>query len=109
MTAAFSLGGTKRVVTDIANGLISEGHEVTIMTHENRIVENRFLYGLRPEVKVDFLNIHDYIDNHTNTVPTILRKSVLSLNTKSGLLNKPCCTEFLARAILPEKSRVRLA
>ena len=43
ITKIFDLGGTKRVVSLLANELVKE-HEVTIMTYEDRFREDRTMY-----------------------------------------------------------------
>ena len=45
ITKIFDLGGTKRVVSLLANELVKE-HEVTIMTYEDRFREDRTMYHL---------------------------------------------------------------
>lgn len=46
VTKIFSLGGTKRVVTLLANEHVKE-HDVTIMTYEDRFKEDRNMYHLK--------------------------------------------------------------
>ena len=51
MTKIFDLGGTKRVVSLLANELVKE-HDVTIMTYEDRFLEDRTMYHLSEEIDV---------------------------------------------------------
>lgn len=108
MTKYFSLGGTKRVVTLIANEL-SQRHEVTIMCHQNRMKEDREMYGLSPRVNVDFLNIYDYVDDYRRNPHTLFRKFCRETNKSIGWLNRDRSSGLLAEAIFPENARISLA
>ena len=44
-TKIFDLGGTKRVVTLLANELVKE-HDVTIMVYQDRFKEDRNMYHM---------------------------------------------------------------
>ena len=47
----FSLGGTKRVVSVLANELLKE-HDVTIMVYQDRFKENRNMYHMSEDIDV---------------------------------------------------------
>ena len=53
-TKIFDLGGTKRVVTLLANELVKE-HDVTIMIYQDRFKEDRNMYHMSEDIKVDFM------------------------------------------------------
>ena len=55
-TKIFDLGGTKRVVTLLANELVKE-HDVTIMVYQDRFKEDRNMYHMSEDIKVDFIDI----------------------------------------------------
>lgn len=106
--SVFSLGGTKRVVTLIANEL-SKQHDVTIMTQENRIKENRLLYQLDSAVKIDFLNIFDFEDGYHFSLSAFRNKAIKKINHKTGAYNDPKKNKVLAEAIFSEAGRKKLA
>lgn len=109
MTSLFSLGGTKRVVTLLANEL-SKTHDVTIMCFENRMNENRDMYGLDERVKMDYLNIYEYVDDHQRDTASVRRAIVRKINKHTGFFNKAgwrC--EKLGEAIFPAEAREGLS
>ena len=53
-TKIFDLGGTKRVVTLLANELVKE-HDVTIMVYQDRFKEDRNMYHMSEDIKVDLI------------------------------------------------------
>ena len=55
-TKIFDLGGTKRVVTLLANELVKE-HDVTIMVYQDRFKEDRNMYHMSEDIKGDLLII----------------------------------------------------
>ena len=64
-TSIFELGGIKRVTTILANELVKE-HDVSIVTFEKRSQENRAMYGLSQQIKVEFARGKDLKDNRFN-------------------------------------------
>ena len=61
ITKIFDLGGTKRVVSLLANELVKE-HEVTIMTYEDRFREDRTMYHLSDALISDYSSVAiDYL------------------------------------------------
>ena len=65
MTKIFDLGGTKRVVSLLANELVKE-HDVTIMTYEDRFLEDRTMYHLSEDIDVDFIDNNHFVNRHWN-------------------------------------------
>lgn len=62
-TKIFDLGGTKRVVTLLANELVKE-HDVTIMVYEDRFKEDRNMYHMSEDIKVDFIDNDFFVNRH---------------------------------------------
>ena len=108
INSLFTLGGTKRVVTLIANELSKE-HDVTIMCNESRHKEDRSMYNLNARVKVDFINIHEYADFDKRDFKTLRRKIIRKLNNKTGYFNTPYRCDKLGDALFPEEGRSSLA
>ena len=63
VTKIFDLGGTKRVVTLLANELVKE-HDVTIMVYQDRFREDRTMYHMSEDIKVDFIDNDAFVDRH---------------------------------------------
>ena len=103
VTKIFDLGGTKRVVTLLANELVKE-HDVTIMTYEDRFREDRTMYHLSEDIKVDFIDNDMFVNRH-HTPAFCFRFLVKKLNEKYGIFNKKCFNHLLAEAIFPKKTR----
>lgn len=85
VTEIFKLGGTKRVVTVLANALAKE-HDVTIMTYDSRFDENRTMYNMDEAVKVDFIDNYNFKDYRHN-YNFFKRKLVIHKNRKSNSYN----------------------
>ena len=62
-TKIFDLGGTKRVVTLLANELVKE-HDVTIMVYQDRFKEDRNMYHMSEDIKVDFIDNNEFVNRH---------------------------------------------
>lgn len=103
VTKIFDLGGTKRVVTLLANELVKE-HDVTIMTYEDRFREDRTMYHLSEDIKVDFIDNDMFVNRH-HTPAFCFRFLVKKLNEQYGIFNKKCFNSLLAEAIFPKKTR----
>lgn len=103
ITKIFDLGGTKRVVSLLANELVKE-HEVTIMTYEDRFREDRTMYHLSEDINVDFIDNSQFVNKH-HTPAFCARYLVKKLNDRSGLFNKKSLNPILAEAIFPKKTR----
>lgn len=103
VTKIFDLGGTKRVVTLLANELVKE-HDVTIMTYEDRFREDRNMYHLSEDIKVDFIDNDMFVNRH-HTPAFCFRFLVKKLNERYGIFNKKCFNSLLAEAIFPKKTR----
>lgn len=99
----FTLGGTKRVVTVLANELIKE-HDVTIMTYQDRFRENRNMYHMSEDINVDFIDNNDFISRRW-TPASWFRDTVLDLNEKHGIFNKKKYNHLLANSLYPRKVR----
>lgn len=103
MTKIFDLGGTKRVVSLLANELVKE-HDVTIMTYEDRFLEDRTMYHLSEDIDVDFIDNNHFVNRHWNFA-FAKRYLVKKLNDKFGIFNKKCFNDLLAESIFPKKTR----
>ena len=102
-TKIFDLGGTKRVVTLLANELVKE-HDVTIMVYQDRFKEDRNMYHMSEDIKVDFIDNSEFVNRH-HTPAFCLRYLVRKLNAKYGIFNKEKYNDILADAIFPKKTR----
>ena len=102
-TKIFDLGGTKRVVTLLANELVKE-HDVTIMVYQDRFKEDRNMYHMSEDIKVDFIDNNEFVNRH-HTPAFCWRYLVRKLNAKYGTFNKPKYNDILADAIFPKKTR----
>lgn len=102
-TKIFDLGGTKRVVTLLANELVKE-HDVTIMVYEDRFKEDRNMYHMSEDIKVDFID-NDFFVNRHHTPAFCWRYLVRKLNNKWGIFNHEKLNSVLADAIFPQKTQ----
>jgi len=102
----FLLGGTKRVITVVANELIKTNN-VTIMTHDIPENENREMYGLDERIAVDYVDINDYRDNKASA-GKYMRSVVKVLNNKTGFFNKRGSVELLKNSLMPKKLQKKL-
>ena len=102
-TKIFDLGGTKRVVTLLANELVKE-HDVTIMIYQDRFKEDRNMYHMSEDIKVDFIDNSKFVNRH-HTPAFCWRYLVQKLNAKYGIFNKERFNDILADAIFPKKTR----
>ena len=102
-TKIFDLGGTKRVVTLLANELVKE-HDVTIMIYQDRFKEDRNMYHMSEDIKVDFIDNSEFVNRH-HTPAFCWRYLVQKLNAKYGIFNKERFNDILADAIFPKKTR----
>lgn len=103
ITKIFDLGGTKRVVTLLANELVKE-HDVTIMVYQDRMKEDRNMYHMSEDIKVDFIDNNEFVNRH-KTLANMLRSLVRVGNNKTGFFNKKCFNHVLEEAIFPKKTR----
>lgn len=103
ITKIFDLGGTKRVVTLLANELVKE-HDVTIMVYQDRMKEDRNMYHMSEDIKVDFIDNNEFVNRH-KTPANLFRSFVRVMNNKTGFFNKECFNNVLADAIFPRKTR----
>ena len=103
MTKIFDLGGTKRVVSLLANELVKE-HDVTIMTYEDRFAEDRNMYPLSEDSNVEFIDNNHVVNRH-HTPAFTKRYLVKKLNDKFGIFNKKSFNNLLAESIFPKKTR----
>lgn len=105
VTKIFELGGTKRVVTLLANELAKE-HDVTIMCYDDRMAENRRMYNMSEDIKVDFIDNENFVNRHRT--PAFIKRSVIKrLNNKFATFNKAKYTKLLADAIFPKYTQDR--
>ena len=103
----FRLGGTKRVITVLANELI-ENNEITIMTHDTPDMENREMYGLDERIRIDYVPEGAYTDR-AHTPSRYFRSAIRVLNNKTGCFNHSWCVEFLKNAFFSRKLQQKLA
>ena len=103
VTKIFDLGGTKRVVTLLANELVKE-HDVTIMVYQDRFREDRTMYHMSEDIKVDFIDNDDFVNRH-HTPAFCARFLIKKLNDKYGIFNKKCFNHLLGDALFPRKTR----
>lgn len=102
-TKIFDLGGTKRVVTLLANELVKE-HDVTIMVYQDRFRENRNMYHMSEDIKIDFIDNFDFVNRHW-TPKFGYRFLVKRMNKKHGWFNSKRCNHILADAIFPKETQ----
>ena len=102
-TKIFDLGGTKRVVTLLANELVKE-HDVTIMVYQDRFKEDRNMYHMSEDIKVDFIDNNEFVNRH-HTPAFCWRYLVQKLNAKYGIFHTEKYNDILADAIFPKKTR----
>ncbi|MDO5134598.1 MAG: glycosyltransferase [Eubacteriales bacterium] len=105
VTKIFDLGGTKRVVTLLANELVKE-HDVTIMTYQDRFREDRNMYHMSEDIKVDFIDNWEFVDRR-RTPAFCARFLVKKLNERWGIFNKKAFNGILTEAIFPKKTQDR--
>ena len=103
MTKLFELGGTKRVVTLLSNELV-KNHDVTIMIHQDPLTEDRNMYHMSKDIKVDFIKLSDFVDKR-KTPAFGFRFVIKKLNKTLGMFNRSCFDQFLADAYFPRKTR----
>ena len=106
-TKIFDLGGTKRVVTLLANELVKE-HDVTIMVYQDRFKEDRNMYHMSEDIKVDFIDNSEFVNRH-HTPAFCLRYLVRKLNAKYGIFNKEKYNDILADAAGVQSGDLELA
>lgn len=105
VTKIFDLGGTKRVVTLLANELAKE-HDVTIMVYQDRFKEDRNMYHMSEDIKVDYIDNFNFINQH-KTPAYVKRVLTKKINDKTNLFNRKGLNGMLAEAIFPKHSRKR--
>jgi len=103
ITKIFDLGGTKRVVSLLANELVKE-HEVTIMTYEDRFREDRTMYHLSEDINVDFIDNSQFVNKH-HTPAFCARYLVKKLNDRSGMFNKKRLESHSCRSNFSQKNK----
>ena len=102
-TKIFALGGTKRVVTLLANELVKE-HDVTIMVYQNRFKEDRNMYHMSEDIKLDFIDNNQFVSRR-KTPAKKFHTLVKKVNNKNGFFNKKRYNNILAEAIFPKETR----
>ena len=98
-SSVFKLGGTKRVVTMLANKL-TEQHEVTILTFDSPQKEDRTMYGLDSKVNIEYIQSQNFRD-HTH-VGKALRSVIKRINNKTGFFNKAQYVELIRDSFYPK-------
>ena len=105
ITKYFEQGGTKRVVTLLANELAKK-HDVTLMVYDNRFKEDRDMYHLNEDVHIDFVDINDFV-SHRRTPAWFYRGLIRRINRKTGRYNNAEHVDLLSEAIFPKAARER--
>lgn len=98
----FKLGGTKRVITMVANEMAKE-HHVTIATFDPPESENRKMYGLSENVAVEFADSAQFKDNKASP-GGILRSLLKTINNLTGIFDHGK-GEFVKSIFFPKKVR----
>ena len=104
VTKIFDLGGTKRVVTLLANELVKE-HDVTIMVYQDRFREDRTMYHMSEDIKVDFIDNDAFVDRHW-TPAFGARFVIKKLNENYGIFNKNASIIFWEMHFFPKKQGI---
>ncbi len=100
----FKLGGTKRVITMVANEMAKE-HEVTLVTFDDPELENRKMYGLGENIQVEFVDSSQYKDNKFS-VGGLFRTACKVLNNWTGIFDRGS-GEFIKYLFYPKHVRKR--
>jgi len=100
----FKLGGTKRVITMIANEMAKE-HDVTLVTFDLPELEDRSMYGLDENIKVEFLDSLEFKDNKLSP-GGLFRMGCKVLNNMTGIFDKGS-GEVIKSIFFPRKVRKR--
>lgn len=100
----FKLGGTKRVITIIANEMAKE-HDITLATFDRPERENRSMYGLNENIKVEYINSSEFRDKK-NTPGGMLRRLCKILNNVTGIFDRGK-GEILKKIYFPKNVRER--
>ena len=102
----FKLGGTKRVLTVLANQLV-EKHDIVILTHDAPQTEDREMYHLSDKIQVVFEPYEGFHDN--KSISGYYRRRILDkLNNRTGRYNTENHTELLKDIVCPPRLRARL-
>ena len=100
----FKLGGTKRVITMVANEMAKE-HDVTLVTFDDPKIENRGMYGLGENIRVEFEDSLQYKDNKFS-VGGLFRTACKVLNNMTGIFDHGS-GEFIKYIFFPGNIRKR--
>ncbi len=100
----FKLGGTKRVITMIANEMAKE-HDVTLVTFDLPELEDRSMYGLDENIKVEFLDSLEFKDNKLSP-GGLFRMGCKILNNMTGIFDIGS-GEVIKSIFFPRKVRKR--
>ncbi|MFV0465955.1 MAG: glycosyltransferase [Lachnospiraceae bacterium] len=103
MKKIFDLGGTKRVVTLLANELVKE-HDVTIMVNQRRDKEDRSMYHMSEAIKIDFIEDRNFVKSQ-NKIRNRRDSAIKKINNKTGFFNKERYNDLLAEAVFPKSER----
>ena len=98
----FKLGGTKRVITMVANEMAKE-HDVTLLTMDAPETEDRSMYGLQENIHVEFLDSSQYKDSK-KTPGGIFRMGCKVLNNMTGIFDHGS-GEFIKNIFYPRTVR----
>ena len=74
------------------------------MAYQNRFKEDRSMYHLSEDVKVDFIDNNDFVNAH-KTPKHFKDAAIKRLNNRSGCFNKSKYNHLLAEAIFPSATR----
>ena len=82
--SVFTLGGVQTCITTIANYLIKQGYDITILCSNVNVEENRATYGLDQNIKVIFITKRSCLKRIIYKVSN----AILKFNRKTGILKK---------------------
>lgn len=80
--SVFTLGGIQRCITTLANYLVKQGHDVSVICTNTKIQINREIYGLDKNIKVIFTKKRSIIRKIINKGLQLINK----VNYKTGIL-----------------------
>ena len=85
ISSLFTAGGTKKVVTMIANELV-KSNAVSVITYDDPEMENRERYGLSENIKIHYMKRHQF--RKINPVHKALCRALVFIGQRSRILDK---------------------
>lgn len=106
-TRIFALGGTRKIVTMLANELSKE-HDVYILTGGSRKKEKRELYGMNDDVNVIFYDSQEF-SRDIRAPKKLKNKLIRAANDKLGIMNSKSMTERFEEILYPKERQEAFA